>query len=1051
MSATPRKSLVQRLEADLVGPHSDSEILADRPNDVYLTGILFPQATTVSDEENESLQSGNGDDENSTASDAAPLDRTTRPASAGISFAIATDALPISATLECATYERVLEAVVDGKERYGWKRHQHRTTIPVLLNSRSASIPSSKTGIPNLELYYNKAEWKDGTLVTMAVINANKSKKGDSKDDTTAKCLYQVKLTIKAGKAQKLIARPSNISGEDDDAKTARLLYRNAREYATGHTCSADWRELPDGSAEWVSTSWIPQQLVPSVSMDGHKCFEVLKNTSTVSPLSADWLSNASDAELQKALPLLPKCYRAWISSLSTEGLDGEMLQQAKRHISDCEKTAFRIEAGIDLLMKDQTARVAFKLANRAMNTQRIWTDEEKKPLQWRPFQLAFILLNIPSLCKDDHPEREIMDLLWFPTGGGKTEAYLGILAFLLFFRRMRRKLPDEGAGVACIMRYTLRLLTTQQYERAAALILACELIRLDKPQLLGAKARFGIGMWVGSDSVPNDYETAKANYFSGDPSKASAVQLTTCPSCRKKLTWTPDDAQSLFVVRCTNAECALGQLSNLPVWTVDDAVYRQLPSLLVGTVDKFAQIVRNPDCGVLFGRGAVSSPDLIIQDELHLISGPLGTMAGLYEVAIDKLCSRRVIDGKVSSSKPKIIGSTATIRRAEPQVRALFGRKTLQFPPPGIDASDSCFCVIDPNSSGRLYLGVTTAGRSAKFALQATCASLLQSAQQIPSPEVRDPYSTLVTYFNSLRELGGAVVLMQDDVGMSIDQYAKYRDEQPKAAREVRELTSRVTQTEVRELLDTLKNKTGEAGCVDVLLASNMISVGVDIPRLGLMVVNGQPKGISEYIQSTSRVGRGSVAGLIVAVYNAGKARDRSHYETLRTWHRTLYREVDATSVTPFASRARDRALHAPLVALIRHFVAEMRDNPQLRKNYEEAIDSFVQLVVDRSDLASQGEETSGTAADLKKILTRWAERIGLKRYWNDYKLKESLLISAERAAELRACGRAPGECWPTPNSLRNVEPGTPFMLTERLAPEEELPSYAKGAKSGK
>jgi hypothetical protein len=384
----------------------------------------------------------------------------------------------------------------------------------------------------------------------------------------------------------------------------------------------------------------------------------------------------------------------------------------------------------------------------------------------------------------------------------------------------------------------------------------------------------------------------------------------------------------------------------------------------------------------------------------------------------------------------PKIIGSTATIRRASEQVRALFNRDVCQFPPPAINADDSGFAVQDPEAPGRIYVGVTTAGRSAKFTLQAVASSLLQSAGSGLSEDGLDHYWTMVSYFNSLRELGGAVVLMQDDVSDSIAAQAARRNETKRPVGPPEELTSRRTQEEVREMLERLKIRAGHDGVLDIVLATNMLSVGVDIPRLGLMVVHGQPKGISEYIQATSRVGRGNVPGLIVAVLNNAKPRDRSHYESFTTWHETLYRDVEATSVTPFAPRARDRGLPAVLVSLVRHLVPDMlEDPPEIRPEMDKDIENIIENIVCRSNSIDPGEK--GVARELQALLDTWINR-NPSYYWHMYKPLESLLQDAERAASLRALGKSEGRAWPTLNNLRSVEPSTRFRLAERLrAPE--------------
>jgi len=543
-------------------------------------------------------------------------------------------------------------------------------------------------------------------------------------------------------------------------------------------------------------------------------------------------------------------------------------------------------------------------------------------------------------------------------------------------------------------------------------------------------KTPFSIGLWVGQDTVPNKVDKADEALRTG--STSSPKQLSQCP-CEKKtdLWWRRERNPDCIRVSCSGENCVWSASANghLPVWTVDEDIYRERPSLVIGTVDKFAQIVREPRTAALFGIDQIAlPPDLIIQDELHLISGPLGTLTGLYEVAIDRLCRRE--DG----TRPKIIASTATIRQAGSQIRSLFDRETCLFPPPIIDAANSGFAVEDRNAPGRLYVGVTTAGRSAKFTLQAVSATLLESAASGSLTDIeRDPYWTLVTYFNSLRELGGALVLMQDDVPSSLVDYASRRGETPREIRDITELTSRVSSAEIPQILDRLALPYRKAGACDILLASNMISVGVDIPRLGLMVVNGQPKGIAEYIQSTSRVGRGVVPGLIVSIYNNAKARDRSHFETFRTWHTTLYREVEATSVTPFSSRARDRALHAVLVAMARHLVPALRQGPRLTVGEMTEVQPLVDWMKTRAARVDD-QESAAVDAELQEIVNRWLQRTNVKTYWDDRKPNTSLLISAERAAELRAAGRAPGTAWPTPNSMRNVEPSTVFVLAERL-----------------
>lgn len=1066
MSVEVREMLLQRMAEDLVGPATPDEVLLDRPADRYLTGILYPQRYPIGPDQDESLEVQDGDEEEpgSGAPENIGLATSMRPASAGISFAAeghAGSAPVVVIRVSCGTYTAFEEDVIPpaegnpdesknsthGKRRIRWQRAEISIELaPLTLDFQQRRVNLSRLGIPGLSLHVQTAPWQSGRIVTAALVNTQEIGEEDRSRDIQEKTFFQTHLEIAPSGRTRLPARPSRRSAMDEDGRAAALLYRDVREFAVGHTCSARWATEDGQYATRVATTWLPQAIVYAIGSAGDVEFASLRESADLHPLSAEWLSTTAGPELERGLRMLPDAYQSWIAhqGARVSALPSELQPQAAKHLDECRAIMLRMSEAVDLISQDQQVRTAFSLANRAMLIQRGWTYPDEPSLTWRPFQLAFLLLALPSVARRDHPDREVMDLLWFPTGGGKTEAYLALVAFTMMYRRLRHpEGPDRGAGVSALMRYTLRLLTTQQFQRASALVLACEFLRRGNVLPDGVQSGFGtrpfsIGLWVGGSAVPNTIKEGIRALRENRPS--TPAQVERCPACRRKLRWQEAADESSIRVSCKNAACDLGSaVADLPIWTVDEDVYRERPSLVIGTIDKFAQITRKVETGSLFGLGAdVDAPDLIIQDELHLISGPLGTMAGVYEAAIDILCSR---EGTV----PKVIGSTATIRRAEEQIRALFDRRTRQFPPPGLDASNSGFAVEDRNAPGRLYAGVTTAGRSAKFTLQAVSASLLQSAAAPGlTDEQRDPYWTLVAYFNSLRELGGALVLMQDDVGDSLAAYAGRRQEPERVAQITEELTSRVSQVEIRDKLEELESRAGDPSAIDVLLASNMISVGMDIPRLGLMVVNGQPKGIAEYIQATSRVGRGKVPGLVVTVYNNAKARDRSHYESFATWHRSLYRDVESTSVTPFSSRARDRTLHAAMVALLRHLVPEMSKNPILTQTGEEAAKVFADRIVARAARIDP-EEVPGVQHQLEAIVENWRNRYSLDRYWDDRRRNTSLLISAERAAALRATGRLPGQAWPTPNSMRNVEPGTPFTLVERLRTEEELKNAAE------
>lgn len=1045
-----RDLFVERLALDLIGPGSPDEVIGDRPSDRYLTGILFPPRTGLGADQDEDSETA-GDLESGPGSEAVAGANVTRPSTAGLSFALLPEpgSLPcISLTITGGRYVGVDDGEGDDEESssravVSWHRVPVSATVAemILEVGEPQSIDLDPYGAPGLSLYLRTTPWKGGVLVTAVVTNTAELSARSGRRAVEEAAFFQTRLEVAPACGSRFMGRPVTSPGEDEDGRTAALIYRDVTEYATGHVCAAGWEVDAEGDGV-LRTEWIPQATVSGVSALGDSEFHSLADPDGHSPFSAAWLTECSNERLAAELEKVCLAYQRWIGR-QTERLEAsgqvpaDLQPIGRENLDRCAEALTRMRRGAAVLEADPDARLAFRLANRAMLLQRRWTTAE--PLNWYPFQLAFVLLALESAADPASDDRDVMDLLWFPTGGGKTEAYLLLTAFMIFLRRLRAADPAAGGGVTVFMRYTLRLLTIQQFQRAAALICACELLRLDSaaaaPEGEANRLRAGppvsIGLWVGGDSTPNKRKEAVEAL--GTTRDSSPVQLTECPACASRLVWNEAADKTRIEVQCENRGCELAEkMPRLPVWTIDEDVFAETPSLIIGTADKYAQITRNGESGRLFGIGAgCPPPALIIQDELHLISGPLGTMAGVYEIAVDALCAH-------GGARPKIIGSTATIRRAGEQIRAVFDRRAFQFPPPGLDHTNSGLAVTDASSAGRLYLGVTTAGRSAKYTLQAVSASLLQAAA-VPSLSAADVnfYWTLMVYFNSLRELGGSLVLMQDDVAKSIEDYARRRPGEPeRPPPEVTELNSRVPSREIPEILDRLKIPAGSDGVVDVVLASNMISVGMDVQRLGLMVVNGQPKGIAEYIQATSRVGRQKTPGLVVTIYNGNKARDRSHYESFTTWHQSLYRDVEATSVTPYAARARDRALHAPLVAMARHLIPGMSSEPVDASEYEDELLDFVDEIVARA-ARSDDREAAAVRRNLEGRMDDWMAR-GAIRYWNDAKPDQSLLISAEKSAAQAAVRRRPSAAWPTPNSLRNVEASAEFVLVREIGEEE-------------
>ncbi|WP_310621264.1 helicase-related protein [Flexibacterium corallicola] len=1042
-----RDSIIERLTEDIIGPSDPNEIIDDRPSDRYLTGILFPIRTARDAAEDDESGEPSDTQESDTGMDSIRADSTFRPSSAGLSFAVRPRSKAQESTLiiRIRAGRYVAAQPEDGKDTTLesalaplWQRIPRIAEISLpVKETRGTTLDLATNGLSNATLHMRATWWDEVLLITLAVSNSTVLNRGASREESEEAGLFQTSILVECldgdfvPKPEHLITGQSN---DDEDDKALALLYRDVDSYAVGHNCSADWQMGEDGKVESVHTTWLPETLIHPISAEGDNVFRRFAAGGAAGPLGASWLASANRVEIVPALTSFVDAYETWIDARQVEcaALHDFLRVQGEKHLDQCRQAAARMRRGIDLLDTSNVALDAFSLANHAIALQQSWK-APNRPLVWRPFQIGFALLCLRSLADSEDEDRDLMDLLWFPTGGGKTEAYLLLTAFKIFLRRLEANGGPDGAGVSAFMRYTLRLLTIQQFERASALICACELIRrglidtgpVALPPHFANDAEISIGLWVGSGATPNTI--TEAIEALDKETEASPKQLQKCPCCHSLLRCAPNETQSRIEFHCINTNCKLSG-THLPIWTVDVDIYRQLPTLIIGTVDKYAQIVRSEDAGKLFGAGTDHlPPELIIQDELHLISGPLGSLAGLYEVAIDELCQSE-------GAPAKVIGSTATIRRARNQVSGLFDRNSFQFPPPGLVSTNSGFSVEDRTQPGRRFLGVSTVGRSAKFALQAVEASLLQSGANLPD-DCRDGYWTVVNYFNSLRELGGSLVLMRDDVARTLTVLKGRRktDIERRADTQI-ELTSRIPSSEIPAHLKQLEAIYGEEGVVDIVLASNMISVGMDVSRLGLMVVNGQPKTIAEYIQATSRVGRNSSApGLVLSVYNANKARDRSRYESFTSWHQALYREVEATSVTPFAKRARDRALHAPLVAMARHLLPGF-NRPDAVHGGKDGLLDLVDDIVDRIRRIDP-DEAEGAFRELRHFVDNWADNTP-EKYWDDY--REALLISAETYTERNERAFAPGQR-PTPNSLRSVEAATTFFLERTFAPRRD------------
>lgn len=903
-------------------------------------------------------------------------------------------------------------------------------------------------------------------LVTVAVVNQVMGTGPSS-------ALFQMGFVVHAENGLVIESYPEvELPDRDDEEQSIDLLYRNKRTYAIGHGCAAEW----DGGAG------TPVSAVRAVALPAYEVVSLTPNIYLTEESGKDLLN--ADGERQSVtvsmyalsegtpegreqVETVLRLYGEWIEARKNEidDLPERLRPAAHRHMELADNALKRMRVGWELVGSNEIAQQAFRWANEAMLYQQVRSNFPLREVErgrddilrvkgvhpkpvipkgrgtWRPFQIAFILASLPELVEPARKCRSLVDLIFFPTGGGKTEAYLGACAISLLARRLRN---PQDAGTDTLMRYTLRLLTAQQFLRAASLVCVLEDIRDRHSEALG-ESPFGIGIWLGGSSTPNNWKRAVdvLGRLRRSPHEQNLFLLLRCPWCGTQMGTKPkgrggqdvigyDQVGQKVILRCVDSQCRYSRRSGLPVHVVDQDIYEVRPSIVIGTVDKFAMMAWLPRARNLFGlddqgERVVSPPSLIIQDELHLISGPLGSMVGLYEPVIDELCTDRRGDLAIP---PKIIASTATIRRYEDQIKGLFGREEVAlFPPHGLEEGHSFFAeparLADGSlERGRRYVGVMSASLGSMQTVQTrVAAATLQGATKVPEDD-RDGYWTNLNFLNSLRELGNTVSLLQSDVPDYLTGLVRRDGIDPRWPNRTMELTSRRRSDEIPKALEQLQVRyvpgQERQDTIDICLASNIIEVGVDIDRLGLMTIVGQPKTTAQYIQVSGRVGRRADVspGLVITIYGAAKPRDRSHYERFLTYHQQLYAQVEPTSVTPFATPVLRRALHAAAVAYVRQTApADLPPYPFPSHEYDEAIE----LLRERALIADKGEVP---------VLERMAEKRA--RQWDGW---ERTIWEANPApwgdpkqGLMRYAGTLPdldskAAIWDVPTSMRNVD----------------------------
>ncbi len=1060
-----RMELLSWVKKQLMGDKLTDDILIENnPFDRYFTGILYPIS-----ENQENLEEEIIDEDSDEVSAVKKSTRYQPPSSMGFSFYMQGGEQSLRIFFQASVYKNL-----------GKKDNIQRWEKQILCEGNGQEIVFKCHGenSDRREVFDRKGRidvicrpHDKGQIVTITLTNIQELSDENDRKEKAKKSLFEVELKCFIHN-DKVFEYPTvNKSLLSKEEKEIELRYKDERVYAIGHGVAVDWEHNNQDELE-IFSNFMPTVEVPQVTADTtdgssrvlsfNFLVEIETNESVISELKTYILE-----------------YDNWIVGQQKFSMNekGDDKDTADRILKNMYIAKQRMERGITLLEKDPYAKKSFSIANKAMLAQMTGSIEEadfkKSIYQWRPFQLAFILMVLESAVDEDSDFRDIVDLIWFPTGGGKTEAYLGLMAFLFVYRRMRY--PNSSGGTIAIMRYTLRLLTAQQFMRACKVISALELIRRTNNNELGDEP-FTVGLWLGAATSPNTFKQAIDKIKDKQYSK---LVLTSCPWCQQKFTQKNYIAnQDSFHFTCLNEACDFGKEKNniLPYNVVDTALYNHPPSLLIATVDKFARLAWEHSATNFFGNHSNRPPELIIQDELHLISGALGSIVGLYEVGFETILLALGV-------RAKYIASTATIKNAKEQVKALFARDMSVFPPVGLRHHDSYYAKTVPleEKSGRLYVGYIPYGLARVKSLEPLAGVLLSAPNKLfQNDEVlKDAWWTQVIYHGSLKGVGNSRTNYQSGVlkylyklnelnflnelnnertglgdslkkskriqlaekypaGIDNDEVLQKIHDKYYPTREltIKSLTSNQSAQENAEIFNSLGLFHQDNHSIDVVLATNMISVGLDVSRLALMIINGQPLTTAEYIQASSRVGRGDVPGLVFINYYKSQARSLSHYENFKSYHTTFYRYVEPSSLTPFTYQVRKRALHAALVIAIRHSGIGLLNNKGAENfNSDSAqVKKVIKLLKIRiKNACIDTGKADKTLKHLDQLISEWdseVERCNEESFnlrFDPKNKEEALLIPYEDETKTNGL-------WKTLNSMRNFDKTGLFKVVKAV-----------------
>jgi len=1138
-----RHVFVSDLVKELLGPRGgpvEEFLEGDEPRNEYSTGQLFPQSTVIErspDSEDALAANASEGEEDSEENSTTFVNQAF--IDAGQSFRRVPSSMGLSFVLSKEPADNDIRVCVT------WGRYQHRAeggwvrspNFWIAAATKATIASGERSPDSSVQLSYKVSSLKNGGFKVSIYLRSLIEGDGSGRP-SNQEIIFQPEIRVCLNDRTALCELGDlGFTSDDPEWRTSTRQYDKLKVYARGHLCGAYWDEIdpqrefrnsvspdPDVPFRWVDgshfaptnshildfgTPHLRTDFIPMYPAPASGSFRIGV------ALDAEEIARCRNYdEVSKQIEPLIKAYDDWVGRLqpqsSTRPFDEGIIGRHREAIE-------RIRRGMAFLRDDKDALLSFLFMNKAMAKQYAWgRNPSGSAMKWRPFQLAFIILSLESAVRRT-AEREICDTIWFPTGGGKTEAYLGLAAFCLAYRRRISPADSDGSrsgdGTAVISRYTLRLLTIQQFRRALKMVVACEVLRCTEtngsdagwlplgwtrePGHVWGHSPFSLGLWVGGAVTPNQMKGVGYKDFGpgaidllrrpAQSDESDPAQILNCPCCGSILSFPLDDIPAgpfvlrlhtsgqarcdensmkaastnkfevtslsnclhpsgksnylrldLFVnapvtgqdvgrwwaetaesalnvrlnsfgaarpgyvpvaggrkgavndyeIRCPEAQCELnslvfkhkvpnrnGQWSfveghpcfvspndafatsgiKISAFTVDEMLYAKPPSMLISTVDKLARLAFTNEAASLFGRvrsydlgvnggfsqeapgrnrPAVSSfepPSLVIQDELHLLDGPLGSTFGLFETAIEKLCD-----------SPKYIASSATIRNSLEQVACLMGRKSSVFPPVGLDISEGFFLKsdevhpLDEGAAGRLFLGLAFPGRAPQTPMLRLWGRLLQTGQNLrdqiqtmPEENQRermsqlDHFWTLVGYFNAVRELAQGETLIRQDIPQFIDKLHRQNagtNKRQGLRERFRNLSSQTGSSELPGILAKMERGLSDGDALDAVASTSMFGTGVDVARLSLMIVHGQPKSASQYIQAVGRIGRRQ-AGLAIVFFRVSKPRDLNHYEYFTGYHRKLPVAVEPIAVKPLAPKAVDRSVGPILSILIRNW----------------------------------------------------------------------------------------------------------------------------------